>query len=474
MEMAAPAKSSADSVVAHGGDDVGEEQRRRRRRPDTKEEGGGDGDGCASHHHPAVDVEAGGTHGSDAASAAAAAPPPSPTTTTRRRLVSLDVFRGITVALMILVDDVGGIVPAISHSPWDGVTLADFVFPFFLFIVGVSLAFAYKKVPNKVMATKKAVLRALKLFIVGLILQGGFFHPLHDLNYGVDIHKIRLMGVLQRIAIAYLVVALCEIGLRVSSGGGDIGCDYMLIRRYHRQMLVGLVLVVMYLVILYGLYVPDWGYEVTSPGSTVKRFLQVKCGVRGDTGPGCNAVGMIDRSVLGIQHLYTRPVYLKTKQCSMDSPRNGPLPPDAPSWCEAPFDPEGVLSSLMAIVTCLIGLQIGHVIIHFKKHEERIVRWSIPSLCLLTLGVSLHLFGLHMNKSLYSLSYTCVTTGTAGLFFVVDVKGYKRLAFPMEWMGKHALMIFVLVACNIVPVLVQGFYWKEPRNNLLKLIGIGG
>jgi heparan-alpha-glucosaminide N-acetyltransferase len=75
---------------------------------------------------------------------------------------------------MILVDDVGGIVPAISHSPWDGVTLADFVFPFFLFIVGVSLAFAYKKVPDKMLATKKAMLRAVKLFIVGLILQGKF------------------------------------------------------------------------------------------------------------------------------------------------------------------------------------------------------------------------------------------------------------------------------------------------------------
>jgi predicted acyltransferase len=51
--------------------------------------------------------------------------------------------------LMILVDDVGGLVPAISHSPWDGVTLADFVFPFFLFIVGVSLAFAYKVIEQQ-------------------------------------------------------------------------------------------------------------------------------------------------------------------------------------------------------------------------------------------------------------------------------------------------------------------------------------
>ncbi|CAL4992817.1 unnamed protein product [Urochloa decumbens] len=416
------------------------------------------------------DIEAGG----------AVSAPATVATTPRprgQRLASLDVFRGITVVLMIIVDDVGGLVPAISHSPWDGITLADFVFPFFLFIVGVSLAFAFKRVPNRALATKKAIVRASKLFLLGVILQGGFFHSIHDLTYGVDIRKIRLMGVLQRIAIAYLAVALCEIWLR--GGASDIGAGgYALIRRYRHQLFVGLVLTVTYMMFLYGMYVPDWEYEVTSPDNTLKH-LTVKCGVRGDTGPGCNAVGMIDRHVLGIQHLYTRPVYLKTAQCSINSPRNGLLPPDAPAWCEAPFEPEGLLSSLMAIVTCLIGLQIGHVIVHFKEHGERIVRWSIPSLSLLILGFFLDLFGLHLNKSLYSLSYTCVTTGTAGLFFagiylLVDVYGFKQPLFLMEWVGKHALMIFVLVACNVCPILVHGFYWREPQNNLFKFIGIGG
>ncbi|KAK3119022.1 hypothetical protein QOZ80_9BG0712520 [Eleusine coracana subsp. coracana] len=420
------------------------------------------------------DIEAGHCGGKMAASPALTPPPSTPK---GQRLVSLDVFRGITVALMILVDDVGGVVPTISHSPWNGVMLADFVFPFFLFIVGVSLAFAYKRVTNKIQATKKAVLRAAKLFLVGLLLQGGFFHGLHDLSYGVDISKMRFMGILQRIAIAYLVVAVCEIWLK--GGASDIGSGgYALIKRYRHQMFVGLVLTLTYTALLYGMYVPDWEYEVTSPDSTMKHFL-VKCGVKGDTQPGCNAAGLIDRRVLGIQHLYTRPVYLKTMQCSINSPRNGPLPSDAPPWCEAPFDPEGLLSSLMAIVTCLIGLQIGHVIVHSKEHKERIIQWSIPSLSLLVLGFALDLSGLHMNKSLYSLSYTCVTTGTAGLFFaaiysLVDMYGYKKPLFPMEWVGKHALIIFVLVACNIVPILLQGFYWREPHNNLLKFIGIRG
>ncbi|RZR72241.1 hypothetical protein BHM03_00011534 [Ensete ventricosum] len=129
-----------------------------------------------------------------------------------QRVVSLDVFRGLTVAvrqpsippvpprtvatvvdsitpavgeprkyegkhsLMIFVDDAGALFPSINHSPWDGVALADFVMPFFLFIVGVTLAITHKLcaqgVTNKAVATRKSVLRALKLFVVGLLIQG--------------------------------------------------------------------------------------------------------------------------------------------------------------------------------------------------------------------------------------------------------------------------------------------------------------
>lgn len=391
----------------------------------------------------------------------------------RLRLVSLDVFRGLTVALMILVDDAGAFFPAINHSPWNGVTLADFVMPFFLFIVGVALALAYKRVSNKTDATIKALFRALKLLVLGLVLQGGYFHGVRNLTYGVDILDIRLMGVLQRIAIAYLLAAACEIWLKSDD---DVYSGWSLLKKYRFQLLVGCILSVIYLTLLYGLYVPDWKYQISGPDSTVETF-SVKCGVRGDTGPGCNAVGMVDRKILGIQHLYKRPVYGRTKECSVYFPKNGPLPFDAPSWCQAPFDPEGLLSTVMAIVTCLVGLQFGHVIVHFEDHKERIVHWMVPSFSLLALAFSLDFFGMHMNKALYTFSYTCVTAGTAGLLFagiyvLVDVYGIRWPTFAMEWMGMHALMIYILIACNILPILIQGFYWRNPKNNLLKLIGV--
>ncbi|XP_042442690.1 heparan-alpha-glucosaminide N-acetyltransferase-like [Zingiber officinale] len=391
----------------------------------------------------------------------------------RNRLVSLDVFRGLTVALMIFVDYSGGFLPAIDHSPWNGIALADFVMPFFLFIVGVALSLAYKRVPNKVVATKKAILRASKMFFVGLFVQGGYFHGLHNLTYGVDISKIRWMGVLQRIAVAYLFAAMCEIWLKSDD---NINSESSVSRPGKLQLLLCLILASIYTVLLYGLHVPDWQYEIPSEGSTTKSFV-VKCGVRGDIGPACNAVGMIDRKILGIQHLHRRPVYERTKQCSIDSPASGPLPFDAPSWCQAPFDPEGLLSSVMAIVTCLIGLQFGHVIIQMKHHYDRIIHWVIPSLFLIALACIMEATGMQINKSLYTVSYTCITAGAAGMLFtatyvLVDVFGYRRPTLAMEWLGKHALMVYILIGCNILPVLVQGFYWEEPRNNLLRLIGI--
>ncbi|KAL5649746.1 hypothetical protein ACJX0J_040555, partial [Zea mays] len=395
-------------------------------------------------------------------------PSPAPASTRyRQRLVSLDVFRGITVLLMIIVDDAGAFIPAMNHSPWDGVTVADFVMPFFLFIVGVALALAYKRVPDKLDASRKALLRALKLFCLGLVLQGGFFHGVRSLSFGVDLQEIRLMGVLQRIAIAYLLTALCEIWIR---GDEDVDYGYDLLKRYRYQLFVGAVVAITYMSLLYGTYVPDWEYQTSAPGSTEKHLF-VKCGVRGDTSPGCNAVGMIDRKILGIQHLYGRPVYARSKQCSIDSPQNGPLPSDAPSWCQAPFDPEGLLSSVMAIVTCLIGLQYGHVIVHFQKHRERMMNWLIPSFSMLVLAFAMDFFGLHMNKPLYTLSYTLGTAGAAGLLFsgiytLVDIYGYRRPTVAMEWMGMHALMIYVLIACNVLPIFIHGFYWKEPKNNL--------
>lgn len=385
-----------------------------------------------------------------------------------RRLASLDVFRGLAVLLMILVDDVGGIIPALNHSPWNGVTIADFVMPFFLFIVGVSLPLVYKRVSNKIVATRKASLRALKLIILGVVLQGGYFHGINDLTFGVNLENIRWFGILQRIAIGYFIASLCEIWLTSNT---IVNSPLRLLKKYYTQWIVAILLSTIYLGLLYNLYVPDWKFEVqiTNSSNTPIQSYTVKCGVRGNLGPACNAVGMVDRYVLGIEHLYQRPVYRRTKECRVDSLA------DAPAWCQAPFDPEGLLSSIMAVVTCFIGLHFGHILVHFKGHSERVLHFIIPSLGLIFFGIALGIFGMPLNKPLYTFNYMCVTSGAAGLLFVgiyllVDLYGYRRPTMLLEWMGMNALTLYVLVASDLFFIAIQGFYWRTPANNIVTYI----
>ncbi|KAJ3685758.1 hypothetical protein LUZ61_014922 [Rhynchospora tenuis] len=385
----------------------------------------------------------------------------------RPRLASLDAFRGLSIALMIFVDYAGSILPAVTHSAWNGLRLADYVMPFFLFIAGVSLALVYKRIPNKKEATQKAVLRAMELVFLGILLQGGYFHGLNDLTYGIDLAKIRWFGILQRIAIAYIIAAACEIWLSPS----DIarGSDIRLHKKYYFHWGVILLLCGTYLGLLYGLYVPDWQFKVEkSSGSTITNATYVletvKCGIRGDVGPACNSAGFIDRSILGIDHLYKKPVYRNLKECQKSE--------SAPSWCLAPFDPEGILGSLMAAVCCIIGLQYGHVLNHFQEHRDRLLKMLWLSFPILVFGLLLAFLGIPLNKSLYTTSYTLVTTATAGfsfciMYLIVDVYRQRWTSFVLEWMGRHSLSIFILIPSNIAIIIIQGFYWKQPKNNIV-------
>ncbi|KAL3326387.1 hypothetical protein AABB24_037192 [Solanum stoloniferum] len=388
------------------------------------------------------------------------------TTTPSSRVVSLDVFRGLCVFLMILVDYAGSVFPSIAHSPWNGFRLADFVMPFFLFVVGVSLAIVNKIVLDRTGATLKVVIRTLKLFILGIFLQGGYLHGITGLTYGVDIERIRWMGILQRIAVGYIVAALCEIWLP---------CQGMkrvaLFRNYICQWCIMFLLSAIHCGLLYGLYVPDWQFSVSqSTGSTI---YEVKCSVRGDLGPSCNSAAMIDRYILGIDHLYAKPAYRNMKECNGSN--RGTVSESMPSWCHAAFDPEGIVSSLTAAATSIIGLQYGHILVQFQDHKGRLYNWSILSLSLLAVGLFLDFVGMPLNKSLYTISYMLSTSAAAGitlclLYLLVDIYGWRHLMFVLEWMGKHSLSIFILITSNIAVILIQGFYWRDPQNNIVRWI----
>ncbi|KAL3580818.1 hypothetical protein D5086_018653 [Populus alba] len=389
------------------------------------------------------------------------------------RAASLDVFRGLCVFLMMLVDYGGAMIPIIAHSPWNGLHLADSVMPFFLFIAGVSLALVYKKVPNRIEATWKAVLKAIKLFLLGVVIQGGYFHGINSLTYGVDMKRIRWLGILQKISVGYIVAALCEIWLSCRTRR-----EVSFLKSYYWHWCVAFSLSAIYLGLLYGLYVPDWQFEMSNATSSVfptnhSYVYMVKCSLRGDLGPACNSAGMIDRYILGIDHLYKKPVYRNLKECNMSI--DGQVPDNSASWCHAPFDPEGVLSSLTAAVTCIIGLQYGHLLAHLQDHKGRMENWTLFSFSLLVAGLLLAVIGDPVNKSLYTFSYMLITSASAGitysaLYLLVDVYDYRCLTFVLEWMGKHSLSIFVLVSSNLAVITIQGFCWAAPENNMIHWI----
>ncbi|KAK9192882.1 hypothetical protein WN944_003575 [Citrus x changshan-huyou] len=391
-----------------------------------------------------------------------------------KRVATLDAFRGLTVVLMILVDDAGGAYARIDHSPWNGCTLADFVMPFFLFIVGVAIALALKKVPKINGAVKKIIFRTLKLLFWGIILQGGYSHAPDALSYGVDMKHIRWCGILQRIALVYLVVALIET-LTTKRRPNVLEPRHLSIfTAYQWQWIGGFVAFVIYMITTYSLYVPNWSFSEHSDHG-VKKYI-VKCGMRGHLGPACNAVGYVDRELWGINHLYSDPVWSRLEACTLSSPNSGPLREDAPSWCRAPFEPEGLLSTISAILSGTIGIHYGHVLIHFKGHSARLKHWVSMGFGLLIIAIILHFTNaIPINKQLYSFSYVCFTAGAAGIVFsalyvLMDVWELRTPFLFLKWIGMNAMLVFVLGAQGILAGFVNGWYYKNPDYTLVNWI----
>ncbi|XP_058083170.1 uncharacterized protein LOC131231094 [Magnolia sinica] len=388
-----------------------------------------------------------------------------------KRIATLDAFRGLTIVLMILVDDAGSAYEKIDHSPWNGCTLADFVMPFFLFIVGVAIALAFKKVPKLRDAVRRIVIRTLKLLFWGLLLQGGYSHAPDDLSYGVDMKQIRWCGILQRIALVYLVVALIEV-LTIKVRPVVLGSGHFSIfSAYRWQWMGGFIVFLIYIITTYALYVPDWSFVVHKKDGDKR--LMVKCGMRGHLGPACNAVGYVDRKVWGINHLYSSPVWTRLKTCKGTSPEAGQIHEDAPAWCYAPFEPEGLLSSITAILSGIIGVHYGHVLIHFKGHSERLKQWGLMAVGMLIVAIILHFtYAIPLNKQLYSFSYVCFTAGVAGIVFsafyiLIDVWGIRMPFLFLEWIGMNAMLVFVMAAQGIFAAFINGWYYENEGNSLV-------
>jgi predicted acyltransferase len=298
------------------------------------------------------------------------------------RLVSLDVFRGLTVMFMILVNnpgDWGHIYKPLEHAEWNGCTLADLVFPFFLFIVGVSTVYSLETKKQIQADHGKLMLRILRraAIIFGL----GLFMSLY---WYWDFSTVRIPGVLQRIALVYLLCGLIY-----------VKTDYRI-----QTVLVILILIGYYLLMT---HVPVPGYG--------KASLQ----------PATNLGAWLDRLLFTPAHLWNQ----------------------SRTW-----DPEGVLGTLPAMGTTLLGILTGT----WLKRQTYTEGSKVGAM--LVVGILLAGSGLWwnvsfpINKALWTSSYVLFTGGLAIIvfslfYFLVDILGYKKWTTPFVVYGVNPITVFV-------------------------------
>lgn len=296
------------------------------------------------------------------------------------RFESLDVFRGMAIASMILVNNPGSwnhVYTPLLHAKWHGFTPTDLVFPAFLFIVGVAMPFALGKYTNGLRPTRSLYWRILRrsalLFALGLLLNG---------FYKYDWETIRILGVLQRIAIAYLISSWVVLNLS-----------------WRQQIILSVAILLGYQAAMQWIPVPGFG--------------------AGNLSAEGNFGAFVDRAILGTQHL------LKGGQ----------------------FDPEGLFSTLPAVVTVLIGYWTGDWIGRQKTESRTTMSLAIAGLSCLVVG-RLWGLGFPINKALWTSSYVVYSAGWCVLLFAfcyhwIEVLKQRKWGFPFRVMGLNAIFLFV-------------------------------
>lgn len=318
------------------------------------------------------------------------------------RLLALDILRGITIAGMILVNNPGSwgsIYAPLKHASWNGLTPTDLVFPFFMFIMGISTYFSLKKFdfswswPTIWKIVRRTVvifaiglaIAWFSLFMRGIVNEATFWEAVSNFDH------IRILGVMPRLAICYCVASLAAILLK---------------HRYLPGFI--LLLLVAYSIIL----LTGNGFEFADH----------------------NVISVIDRKVLGPDHMYR----------------------DTIDGVTLYFDPEGLLSTLPSIAHVLIGFMCGMLITSTRDNNLRINKLFILGTILTFAGFLLD-FGLPINKKIWSPTFVLTTCGLAASFlglliWIIDIKGKKKWCCFFEAFGINPLFMYVLGA--VVSVLV--------------------
>jgi predicted acyltransferase len=316
--------------------------------------------------------------------------------------MSLDVFRGATIAAMILVNNPGSwnhVYPPLLHAEWHGWTFTDLIFPFFLWIVGVAMPLSISRRLEQGQSRRTLLLHAVRraaiLFGLGLFLasfsylidgsmfRDGFLAWVQ--NYATH---VRIPGVLQRIAVCYLIASFILLNCRLRA-----------------QVMWTGALLALYWLLMTLVPVPGYGAGVLEKEGNLSQFID-------------NLV--LNGPVIGT-HVYKV----------------------AKTW-----DPEGILSTIPAVATCLLGIMAGHIL-RSKSNPETRTSWLFVMGSLLVLEGAILNCWFPINKNLWTSSYSVFMAGMASICFavcywLVDVQGWKKWARPFAIYGMNAITVFVL------------------------------
>lgn len=320
-----------------------------------------------------------------------------------KRLLSLDVLRGITIAGMIMVNNPGtwGTMYApLKHAQWDGLTPTDLVFPFFMFIMGVSTFLSLSKFNFQCSADflKKLIKRSAIIFLIGMAI--GWFSIVCYSTFNIGdttqtmwqrfvsnvfpYERIRILGVMQRLSLSYFFASLIIVTVPMK----------------HIVKVIAGILVSYFLILFFGN-----GFVLSED----------------------NIIAVVDRAVLGVNHMYKETL---------------------PDGARIAFDPEGLLSTIPCVAHVLIGFMCGKLMKDnpdINAKVEKLLLWGT----FMAFGGMLLSYGCPINKKIWSPTYVLVTCGFASqllgiLIWIIDIKGKNKWSVFFETFGVNPLFMYVM------------------------------
>ena len=304
------------------------------------------------------------------------------------RLLSLDALRGFDMFWIVGAEElvrglekitesgpIGLVAEQLRHKAWAGFHFEDLIFPLFVFIVGVSLVFSLTKTLER-SGRREAIVRILRrsvlLYLLGILYYGGFSTPFE---------KIRLLGVLQRLALCYLFASLLFVYLKPKA-------------------LVG---------VCVGILIGYWA---------LLSFVPVPGHGAGNFAEGANLTNYVDKQFLPLR-----------------------------KW-DGDHDPEGLLSTLPAIASCLLGVFAGLLLKNAAVPDRKKVAYLVAGgLACLAAGWAWH-FNFPVIKKLWTSSFVLVAGGyscllLAAFYQIIDVWKFQKWALPFVWIGVNPITIYL-------------------------------